>query len=125
MADRGFTMKDTLKELDIELNLPPFLQGQEQLPPEVQKGRKIASLCIHVERAIGCIKTFSILKQTIPISMARLTNQIVSVYAFLSKFHPALVPLPPLCEDSDVDQCFKQLSDECDSSDSEDSDSTL
>ena len=60
MADRGFIMKDMLKELDIELNLPPFLQGREQLPPEeVQKGRKIASLCIHVERAIGCIKTFS------------------------------------------------------------------
>ena len=73
MSDRGFTVKEMLKEL------PPFLQGRQQLPrEEVQKGRKIASLRIHVERAIGRIKTFSILKQTIPISMARLTNEIVS-----------------------------------------------
>ena len=126
MADRGFTVKEMLKELNIELNIPPFLQGRKQLPSEeVQKGRKIASLRIHVERAIGRIKTFSILKQTIPISMARLTNQIVSVCAFLSNFYPALVPLPPSCEDSDVEQYFMQLSDECNSSDSEDSDSTL
>ena len=76
MADRGFSMKDMLKELDIELNLPPFLQGQEQLPPEeVQKGRKIASLRIHVERERLAALKLSILKQIIPISMARLTYQ--------------------------------------------------
>ena len=123
MADRGFTVKEMLKELNIELNIPPFLQGREQLPSkEVQKGRKISSLRIHVERAIGRIKCFSILKQTIPLSMARLTNQIVSVCAFLSNFHPALVPLPPSCEDTDVnvEAYFMQLS-ECDSSDSDDS----
>ena len=126
MADRGFTVKEMLKELNIELNIPPFLQGRQQLPQEeVQKGRKIALLRIHVERAIGRIKTFSILKQTIPISMARLTNQIVSVCAFLSNFHPALVPLPPLSEDSDVEQYFMELSDACNPSDSEDSDSAL
>ena len=114
MADRGFTVRDMLKELDIELNIPPFLQGRVQLPSEeVQKGRKIASLHIHVERAIGRIKTFTILKQTILISMARL---IVCVCAFLSNFHPALVTLPPSCdnsEESDVEEYFAQLSDEC------------
>lgn len=126
MADRGFTVKEMLKKLNIELNIPPFLQGRYQLPSEeVQKGRKIASLRIHVERAIGRKKCFSILKQTIPIPMARLTNQIVSICAFLSNFHPALVPLPPSCEESDVEEYFMQLSDDCDSSDSEDSDTTL
>lgn len=122
MADRGFTIKDMLKELNIDLNIPPFLEGRHQLPAaEVEQGRKIASLRIHVERAIGRLKTFSILKQTIPISMARLTNQIVCVCAFLSNFHPALVP-PPQHEESDVQQYFEQLSD-CDSS-SEDSDTS-
>ena len=44
MADRGFTIKDMLKELNIELNLPPFMEGRSQLPAlQVQKGRKIAS----------------------------------------------------------------------------------
>ena len=63
MADRGFTFKDMLKELNIELNLPPFMEGRSQLPAlQVQKGHKIASLRIHVERAIGRIKYYTILK---------------------------------------------------------------
>ena len=122
MADRGFTIKDVLKELGIDLNIPPFLEGRHQLPAEeVEKGRKIASLRIHVERAIGRLKNYNILKQTIPISMARLTNQIVCVCAFLSNFQPALVPLSEHCEESDVDEYFELLSSESDSS-SEESD---
>ncbi len=68
MADRGFTIKDMLKELNIELNIPPFMEGRQQLPAqERQEGRTIASLWIHVERAIGRIKTFDICKGTIPL----------------------------------------------------------
>ena len=87
MADRGFTIKDILQELGIDLNIPPFLEGRRQLPAtEIEAGRRIASLRIHVERAIGRLKTFRILQATIPISMARLTNQIVHVCAFLTTF---------------------------------------
>ena len=47
MADRGFTIKDMLKELQVDLNILPFLEGRSQLSPEdVQAGRKIASLHI-------------------------------------------------------------------------------
>ena len=71
MADRGFTIKDMLKELNVALNLPPFMEGRSQLPAsQVQEGRKIASLRIHVERAIGRVKNYSILKGTFPISMS-------------------------------------------------------
>jgi len=60
MVDRGFTIKDQLHEIGVELNIPPLLEGRQQLPSEeVQKGRQIASLRIHVERAIGRIKMFS------------------------------------------------------------------
>ena len=77
MADRGFTVKDMLKEIGVELNIPPFMEGRKQLPAiEVQEGRHIASVRIHVERAIGRMKSFSILKQTMPILLARLSNQI-------------------------------------------------
>ena len=45
MADRGFTIRDQLNEVGIELNIPPFLDGQKQLPSsKVQEGRTIASL---------------------------------------------------------------------------------
>ena len=75
MADRGFTIKDMFKDLKIELNLPPFLRGKQQLSAEqVQEGLKIASVRIHVERAIERLKTFCILSETIPISLACLTN---------------------------------------------------
>ena len=54
MADRGFTIKENLSKLGIVLNLPPFMEGRRQLPAdEIQRGRSIASLRIHVERAIG------------------------------------------------------------------------
>ena len=119
MADRGFTIKDMLKELEIDLNIPPFLEGRQQLPAtEIEAGRRIASLRIHVERAIGRLKNFNILKGTIPISIARQTNQIVHVCAFLTNFQLALVPLPDDSDESDVTHYFDQLSD-CDSSESD------
>ena len=59
MADRGFTIKDMLKDLGIDLNIPPFLEGRRQLPStEVEAGRKIALVRIHVEQAIGRMKCF-------------------------------------------------------------------
>ena len=119
MADRGFTVKDMLKDLGIDLNIPPFLEGRRQLPStEVEAGRKIASVRIHVERAIGRIKCFGILKGTIPISLARLTNHIVYVCAFLTNFGPALVSSPEMSSEDDVDAYFSEIS-ECDSEDSE------
>ena len=82
MADRGFTIKDQLKEINVELNIPPFLDGRQQLPAdEVKRGRQIASLRIHVERAIGRIKQFAILQGNFPLSMVRQVNQIVCVCA--------------------------------------------
>ena len=39
MADRGFTVKDMLKQLKIELNLPPVMEGRKQLlAEELQEG---------------------------------------------------------------------------------------
>lgn len=61
MTDRGFTIKDMLKQLKIDLDLPPFIEVRRQLPSaEVQEGRNIASLCIHVERAVGRLNNFRI-----------------------------------------------------------------
>ena len=60
MADKGFTIKDMLKDLHIELNIPPFLQDKQQLVAKEVEGRKIAAVRIHVERAVGRMKTFSL-----------------------------------------------------------------
>ena len=80
MANRGFTVKDVLKDIGIELNIPPFMEERAQLPvKEVQEGRKIASVRIHMERAINRMKNFAILQGTFPISMSRIINQVVCV----------------------------------------------
>ena len=50
MADHGFTLKNMLHQLGAELNLLQFPAD------EVSRGRSIASLRIHVEHAIGCMK---------------------------------------------------------------------
>ena len=39
MADKGFTIKDQLREIGVDLNIPPFFEGRGQLPTEeVTKG---------------------------------------------------------------------------------------
>ena len=58
MADKGFTIEDLLP-LGVSLNIPPFLGQSQQIPAEdVVKTQVIASLGIHVERAINKIKNF-------------------------------------------------------------------
>ena len=52
MADKGCTAQDMLKELKIDLNVPPFLEQNHQCSSqEIQEGRKISSSRIHAERA--------------------------------------------------------------------------
>lgn len=73
-------MADILKNVGVDLNIPPFLENRGQLPAsEVKSGRQIASLRIHVERAIGRIKNYRILKGTLPLFMARLANHLCLV----------------------------------------------
>ena len=52
MADKGFTIDDILP-LGVFLNIPPFLGMSDQMSAEdVIATQEIASLRIHVERAI-------------------------------------------------------------------------
>ena len=88
------------------------MEGRQQLTAqEVRAGREIASLHIHVQRAIGRMKNFTILSGTIPISLTRLANQIVFVCACLTNFQPALVPPPINDVDTDVEDDFHSLVD--------------
>lgn len=113
MADRGFTVTDILAEKDVELNIPPFMEGRQHMPAEeVKRGRRIAALRIHVERVIGRIKNFAILKGTLPISMIRVANQIVSVCAWLTNFQPVLIPLvSDSSTDEEVEKYFQSIED--------------
>ena len=58
MADRGFEIQDLLFSKKASLNIPLFMRCKDQLDPdEEDETRQIASVHIHVERAIERIKT--------------------------------------------------------------------
>ena len=59
MADRGFVIYDELKELGVVLNMLCFLAGRDQLTAAgIKESQSIASVSIHVERAIQRVKKF-------------------------------------------------------------------
>lgn len=68
LADRGFTVHEEVWFRQAELNIPAFTKGKNQLDPvDVEKTRRIANVCIHVERVIGVlIQKYTILQSTLP-----------------------------------------------------------
>ncbi|GFQ73232.1 hypothetical protein TNCT_639611 [Trichonephila clavata] len=69
-ADRGFPVKDLVTERRASLVLPDSTKGKKQLSSsEVISSRKITRLRIHIERCIGRLKTFRILKSLWVISL--------------------------------------------------------
>ena len=92
MADRGFTIDEELKSLGVTLNIPSFLKGRDQLTSaEVKESQTIASVRIHVERAIQRVKRFNILRNEIPLTLHGSVNQIWTVCCLLCNFMPPLI----------------------------------
>ena len=60
MADKGFDISYDLLIRGYRLNMPPFVKGGHMSKSNVVKTCKIASLRIHVERAIGRVKQYHI-----------------------------------------------------------------
>ena len=84
MADRGFNLRDLVTKRNATLNIPPFAKGKQLSTKACTKTRRIASLRIHVERAIQRMKKFiRLLQGVIPISIAVVANQGVFVSAAL------------------------------------------
>ena len=91
MADKGFTVQDLLP-LGVSLNIPPFLGSKGQMTPEeVVQTQQIASLRIHVERAINTIKNFHIWDSVVPFSLFTVVDQMWCVCAFLCNFQNSII----------------------------------
>ena len=99
MADRGFTIRDLLKEKNISLNIPPFLEGRKQLSAQdIKDGHGIASLRIPNQTLLYFEGNSAHFNDA---------DQIVSVCAWLTNFNTALIPVP--CDLSTEDEYFQSI----------------
>lgn len=90
MADRGFNIRHLLLPKGATLNIPAFSHGKTLGAKAVKRSRNIASVRIHVERAIGRMKSYRILNGTLPLRTRFLLNQITTVVSALSNLHNRL-----------------------------------
>ena len=91
MADRGFEFEGVLSA-GVSLNVPPLLSGQSQCSEEYEiKTRRIAKHRVHVERAFQRVKSFRVLKQHLPLSMAADLNKIWVISCLLTLFFRPLI----------------------------------
>lgn len=92
MADKGFDIQHLLAPKKAILNIPPFMGGKEQLTlQEEADTRRIASVRIHVEREIECIKNYRVLQGVIPISIHAQLDQIWFICCMFTNFLRPLV----------------------------------
>lgn len=91
MADKGFTI-EVLLPLGVSLNIPPFLGNKGQMSQEeVAQTQTIASLRIHVERAINKVKNFHIWDSVVPFTLFGVVNQMWGVCAMLCNFQNSII----------------------------------
>ena len=91
MADRGFTIHDELARVGVSLNITAFLGTRYYLTKaEVKASQTIASIRIHVQRAIQRIKTYSIIGNETPLTLHGSINQIWTVICLLTNLGPPL-----------------------------------
>ena len=102
MADRGFTIQESVSSRRAELVIPAFTEGKAQPDPiNVERTRGIANVHIHVERVIGVLRRkYTILDGTLttdflinnPKSPMPLPDQILKISAALVNMCPPIIP---------------------------------
>lgn len=102
LADRGFTISESVGFHFATLKTPAFTKGLPQLHPcSIEETRKIASVRIHVERIIGLTRSkFKILNGPVQITTLKyqddnscLLDSIVTVCCALINMCSSIVPL--------------------------------
>lgn len=103
LADRGFTIQDSVGLCCAQVKVPPFIRGKKQLSQlETDTAGQLSHVGIHVERVIGAIRQkYCILQSTLNINMmmgdtateVSLIDKIVFVYAALYNCCDSVVPI--------------------------------
>ena len=107
LPDRGFTIVEGMMLQQVQLAIPAFTKGKDQLYlVDIEKTRGIANVHIHVESVIGLLRRkCSLLSGILPIDFLMsspngskeqatpLIDRIINVSAALVNFCPLIVPL--------------------------------
>ena len=88
MADRGFDIKEDLDLLEVRLNILPFMKGKKQLnDEELVETICIATLRIHIERAMEQLKNFHIFDMPLTSSFRDTANHFLFVLYLQTSCH--------------------------------------
>jgi len=103
LADRGFTIQESVSLMGATLHMPAFTKGRDQLSAlEVEASRAISNVRIHVERVIGLVRQkYTILNGPLAIQFLYkrseesipLIDRMVHVCCCLSNVCDSIVPL--------------------------------
>ena len=92
MAHGGFITADDLKALNVKLNISAFLSGRDQLAKaEEEESLSIASVRIYFESTMRWTKTFSLIRNKIPLAFHGSIYQLRKVTCLLCKFLLSLI----------------------------------
>lgn len=87
MVDKGFLIEEMLKEAGIGIVIPPLCTtGKQFNETQLQSGRDIAAVRIHVERVIGKAKEYRMLANEVPVNMASNFSKIARVVFYLTNY---------------------------------------
>ena len=103
LADRGFTVQDSVGLCCAEVKMPPFTRGKKQLSRSaIDTARQLSRVRIHVERVIGVVRQkYAILESKLAINMimcdketkTSVIDKIVVVCSALCNFCDSVVPI--------------------------------
>ena len=94
MTDRGFLIEEFTKPHGIKLSIPDFHDKGEQFTPfQLSHSRKVSNIRINVERAIGRIKQYKILKQINSTHMLPDLNKTSYICCILSNLDDVLIKM--------------------------------
>ncbi|XP_064467398.1 uncharacterized protein LOC135378324 [Ornithodoros turicata] len=93
LSDKGFpSIRSTVEGKNAILVMPPFASGNLQFSKEeVEDTYCIASVRIHVERAIQRIKVYNILNNRVPVSLIPSMSDIFHICCVLANFQPPII----------------------------------
>lgn len=103
LADRGFTIRESVALYQAQLAIPAFTKGKNQLDPfDVERTREIADVRIHMARVIGLLRQkYTILQSTLPLDYLTCSNnaancplidRMIRVCSALTNLYPSVVP---------------------------------